>query len=131
MQEIITLFNLPAALIPPDTPTFLTDLTWERILTNLEGELGVSMTKTLSDIGCEPNVRYKVLRWIYKDTQRKTRYLKALEVQSETLEQHILDISDGDYKGRLLVPRDPKELKRFVRKLQRMIDQNLYLQNKG
>lgn len=92
-QEIITLTNIPVEQIPPDTPTFLTNRTWEDILVNLQS--GVPLTKTLSNMGCDPTVAGKVMAWIYKDAQRKALYLNALEIQSEILGQELLEISDG------------------------------------
>jgi len=109
-QEIITLTGIPTCLIPPDTPTFLTDITWENILCNLQS--GIPITKTLSNLGCKPNVAGKVMSWIYKDAERKGIYLSALEVQSEILAQQIIELSDGTYNENpdetVLIPEDIK-----------------------
>lgn len=111
-REIITLTGIPTALIPPDTPTFLTDVTWENILINLQS--GIPLTKTLSNMKCLPNVAGKVMTWIYKNAERKAIYFKALEIQTEILGQQILEISDGTYNDNptlndgVLVPEDIK-----------------------
>lgn len=108
-QEIITLTGVPLDLIPADTPTFLTDRTWDDILVNLQS--GVPLTKTLSNIGCEPIVAGKVMAWIYKNAELKSLYLNALEAQSEILGQEILEIADGTHNANPSNPI-PEDIKR-------------------
>lgn len=108
-QDIITLTGVPLDLIPPDTPAFLTDRTWNDILVNLQS--GIPLTKTLSNMNCEATVAGKVMTWIYKNNDLKSLYLEALEIQSEILAQEILEIADGTHNANPDNPI-PEDIKR-------------------
>lgn len=92
-SEPIHLTGLPLELIPKDTPTYLTDLTYNLIMESLA--CGIPLTKTLRSIGCKPIVYGRILRWLYKDDKRRKEYHQAMEIGSEILASEILEIADG------------------------------------
>lgn len=89
----ITLTGIPHFLIPPDTPDFLTDYSWNTILT------GLRQAETLMSIVTErlarPDEYGRILDWIHRDVERETAYYKAREVGMDKLVDEMIDIADA------------------------------------
>ena len=92
-QPPITLTGIPHFLIPPDSPDFLTDYSWNTIL------VGLSQAETLSSIVSErlgrPDEYGRILSWIHKDPDREKEYYKAREIGTDVLVDEMLDIADA------------------------------------
>ena len=89
----ITLTGVPHFLIPPDTPDFLTDYSWNTIL------VGLRQAETLSSIVNDklgrPDEYGRILTWIHADEQREQDYYKAREIGMDKLVDEMVDIADG------------------------------------
>jgi hypothetical protein len=92
-DEPIQMTGLPLDKIPPDTPNYLTDLTYYKIMDNLYS--GQSLRSTLVEMGCTKTIVGSVMRWIMKDEGRKKEYLEAKEVGAEIMAEEMVDIADG------------------------------------
>ena len=93
VSEPIHMTGLPLDKLPPDTPNYLTDLTYNRILDNLSA--GQSVSSTLLEFGCSKVTVGRVMRWFLKDEGRKKEFLLAKEVGSEVMAEEMVDIADG------------------------------------
>ncbi len=97
-SEPIHLLGLPVEIMGKDTPSYLTDVTYNNILEGLQ--CGIPLLKTVKEVmkgGSEdPNlIAGRILRWIHKDEKRQNEYEYARGLGTEVLADEILEISNG------------------------------------
>jgi len=97
-KEPIHLTGLPVEIMGQDTPSYLTDVTYNNILEGLQ--CGIPLLKTVKEVmkgGSEdPNlIAGRILRWIHSDEGRKEEYEYARKLGTEILSDEILEISNG------------------------------------
>lgn len=108
INEPIQMTGMDLDKIPPDTPNYLTDLTYHKIMNNLHA--GMSVRITLTSMGCSRSKVGAVMKWILKDEKRKQEYLEAKLVGSEIMAEEMIDIADGTMDEGT-VPEDTKRAK--------------------